>query len=551
ARVASMLALGLLGLPAAVSAAVTAAPTVSIAPGQEAHGELHAGETLAFPLDVPADQALDVHVTFEGPAGRLTLRVPGQREIGAVDDRLVVVAPPSGPVELALQSAGEGVDIARYALTAGPLRPAADADRVCATAQVRLTEAHRVLEEQTAGSPAKARPLFEEAARLFEQVGHTAGRFDAVSTIGETYDNEGDMESARTYYVQALEIAKSAGDERLEVDGQQWVGLAEVHLGRMESAMANVQAALERARSIGESRRLAEVLLTLSFALNEQGRYDEAGAALREAIPIFAAAGALEQQATAHNNLGYYYQEQGDAMRALAEDEEALRLRRKAGLRSAEATTLVNIGTVYTTFLDEPEKGREYERQALALESQLDNRLNLAWNLKALAESEAKLGRHAEAVPLFEQSVALFRQLALARGEGAALNSLGQSRLALGDVVAAGAAFEEGLDRARRTHSRPGEAKALLGMARLARASGDLSAARSRAEEAIAIIEASRARVPSAELRAFYFAVVRPTYELYVDLLMRGGDPSAAFLASERSRARTLFDTLAAGRADA
>jgi CHAT domain-containing protein len=84
---------------------------------------------------------------------------------------------------------------------------------------------------------------------------------------------------------------------------------------------------------------------------------------------------------------------------------------------------------------------------------------------------------------------------------------------------------------------------------------GELDESLSRSQAAIRIIEGARASVANSSLRTSYFASVRQQYDLYIDVLMRmyfrgnsGSSAIEAFEASERSRARTLLDTIAEGR---
>jgi CHAT domain-containing protein len=84
-----------------------------------------------------------------------------------------------------------------------------------------------------------------------------------------------------------------------------------------------------------------------------------------------------------------------------------------------------------------------------------------------------------------------------------------------------------------------------------------LNESRTHFEEQLKIIESLRTEVVSRELRASFFATVQGEYEFYVDLLMQlhrqepGKNHHAAALhAIERSRARSLLESLTEARAD-
>ncbi|MCA1605763.1 MAG: CHAT domain-containing protein, partial [Acidobacteria bacterium] len=91
----------------------------------------------------------------------------------------------------------------------------------------------------------------------------------------------------------------------------------------------------------------------------------------------------------------------------------------------------------------------------------------------------------------------------------------------------------------------------LANIARVERNQGNLSAAKEKVDIAVSLIESLRSSVVSRELRTSYFATVRQTYELSVDILMQldkeqptHGHNVKAFEISERARARSLLETL-------
>src|SRR6185369_11430519 len=93
-------------------------------------------------------------------------------------------------------------------------------------------------------------------------------------------------------------------------------------------------------------------------------------------------------------------------------------------------------------------------------------------------------------------------------------------------------------------------------LAHLYRSLGDLANAKQEVESTVDIIESQRANVLSQDLRTSYFATVRSTYELYIDILMQmhRQNPSAgfdkeAFGVSEKARARSFLELLNEARA--
>ncbi|HEX6732028.1 MAG TPA: CHAT domain-containing tetratricopeptide repeat protein, partial [Pyrinomonadaceae bacterium] len=100
------------------------------------------------------------------------------------------------------------------------------------------------------------------------------------------------------------------------------------------------------------------------------------------------------------------------------------------------------------------------------------------------------------------------------------------------------------------------EALTLYNLAHLERDRGNLDEARRQIEKAVEIVESLRTKVSSQDLRTTYFATVRDSYELYIDILMLLHKRSSssefeaeAFVVSERARARSFLELLREGRA--
>src|SRR5438309_2163230 len=117
--------------------------------------------------------------------------------------------------------------------------------------------------------------------------------------------------------------------------------------------------------------------------------------------------------------------------------------------------------------------------------------------------------------------------------------------------------FSEALDLSRAINNRFHEALLLYDIARVDQTAGRLAEARSRIESAIDLIESSRTKVVSAELRASFLASKQDLYEFEIDLLMqmyRQGQGAenliTAFNVSEHRRARSLLDSLEESRAN-
>jgi len=114
--------------------------------------------------------------------------------------------------------------------------------------------------------------------------------------------------------------------------------------------------------------------------------------------------------------------------------------------------------------------------------------------------------------------------------------------------------FQSSLKRFRELGHASGQAESLLGVARSLRDLERFGEARAACESALGIVEEMRRQPSDERLRSIFLASRKHFYDFYVDLLMTmhtlepgSGYDRAAFEASERSRARSLFETIRLG----
>ena len=131
-------------------------------------------------------------------------------------------------------------------------------------------------------------------------------------------------------------------------------------------------------------------------------------------------------------------------------------------------------------------EGSEWLEAAYAKRADLplDLRALLVWRLGVLLDTRAEVARAAE---LFEEDVALYRELGDQSGTASALNSLGSAVRNAGDVERARPLFEEALAIRREMGDEPGQATALYNLGCLALDEGDRARGRAMLEEGLAL----------------------------------------------------------------
>ncbi len=519
-----------------------------LGPGGHAEGTLSGGERRFHRVGAEPGQALEIAVTEHGIHVEILLQNAAGVDIAGPSERLSAVVENVEGYRVVVHALSDEAPSGGYALDLAPARAAEDADRLRFAAARRRHDGDILLARDTASDTDGAAAAFEDARRLSEQAADLAGQFEAVSMLGEARDQLGDEQGALARYQEALVLARRAGNARGEGAALTWIALAEAHLGiGAEQALEHLRAGLALLRQEGDRAREAEALVTLGFVLNYGEQRDAAADALNEALPLLREFGDYGDLANAENNLGFYLHGLGDGEDALTHYRRAIEIRERHGRQSQNVYTLNNIGYVESELLGRPLDAIQTLERVLALNRDRGDRVSEAYARDGLGAAHLRLGRQRQALADYESALAIWRALGSARGESKVLERIGHVHLVLGEREAAESALRASLEASRRAQAPAVETNALLGLARVALARGDTKEARTRAEAAVQRIESMRAGIARAELRASYFAIVRGAYDLYVDLLMRRGAVEDALLASERSRARTLLETLAGG----
>jgi predicted ATPase/DNA-binding SARP family transcriptional activator len=160
----------------------------------------------------------------------------------------------------------------------------------------------------------------------------------------------------------------------------------------------------------------------------------------------------------------------------------------EAATRTAARGRALNSAGTLARFQGDPVAARVLLEESLAIFRELENKEDIAWSLRSmanLAHDETEYGR--ARAPL-EESLAIFRELGNKRGIAYALNDLGWVVRAQGDYEAARALLEESLAIWGELVDKNGLANSLLGLAHIAQATGDSQKAKALLEEGVALI---------------------------------------------------------------
>jgi CHAT domain-containing protein/ATP/maltotriose-dependent transcriptional regulator MalT len=397
--------------------------------------------------------------------------------------------------------------------------------------------------------------LLNEALELCRDAGLVAVGATVLLNMGQILVDRGEQQQGVDRIEAALRIRQAMAARSVAVaSAQESLARAYLAAGLSDEAAAQARAAVEiQAEQASGSAGHATSLATLGAVQRAAGDFDAALRLQRQALTIHEAIqpdslGA----ATDLNNIGLIYHDLGDLRRAARYYTRALPLYEARSPRSATTATMHNNLGVVLHALGDLDGALHNLEIALALDRQAAARSPaVATDLMNIASVLLTRGEHQRALAYLNEAVDLdSAAIPDSPARAASLAALATTLAQDGQLDAALALARQAIDIDRR--SAPRSDRMLSDLTLL----GDLLVRHGAPAAAIEVLTEAVDLVDSIWLRSgtderrreFALADRHATYRhLIAALLRRGheGDAEAAFLYSERARARSLNDRLA------
>ena len=263
---------------------------------------------------------------------------------------------------------------------------------------------------------------------------------------------------------------------------------------RLETEHANLRAALEW--SLDQGPAGAEAALRLCGALgqfwNVRGHWSEGLAWLTRVLARPETAEPTLARARALNAAGFLAYCLNDHATARRRYEEALAIWHAHPPCADHATALRILGAVLSNGGRSAE-GRAPLEESLAMSRALGDTEGVAWTLMDIGElsinRDAGAAGRAETMSMFEESLALHRQIENQNGISIVLTSLAGIARYTGELEEAGARYAESLAIARRIGNRRTISLALIGLGNVAAIRGEHATAERLLSESLPVIE--------------------------------------------------------------
>jgi CHAT domain-containing protein/tetratricopeptide (TPR) repeat protein len=391
---------------------------------------------------------------------------------------------------------------------------------------------------------------------IAHDVGITQDEARFISAIGEAYYDLGDTQKALDNFTQALKLQRDIQDSQEEA--KTLVKIASIYRksGEFQEALNRLNQALKISKQKQNSLLEGEIISDMSDVYRDLGAYELSIEKSKEVLAIYQQTNPSLVGSTL-NYIGVAYlvscfsqKKPEDCKQTLNYSNQALKSARQQSSVSGEISALGIIAKAYE-LLEDYSQAITNAKQALDLSRKyrLKNSENNA--LTYLSSAYERTGDYQKALEDSKQSLLLSQQLGDLKSQATVYKLQGKIYTSMKQPQLAIEAYNQQLKLAQQIGDTSQQTYPLYKIAIIERDRGNLNQAKTQIEAAINIIENTRSKVNSNDLRTSYFATVQDYYKFYIDLLMQlhkknpsQGYDALALHISERSRARSLIELL-------
>jgi tetratricopeptide (TPR) repeat protein len=289
------------------------------------------------------------------------------------------------------------------------------------------------LSQKALGKPELALAYLERALAIHRDGGDLIDVAMTAMTLGSVHLDQREPAKALEQYQAALPILERHRKRAEVAHVHEMIGVAHQMAGDAGAAAAAFETAITmKQQQLGDMRGAAKSMSRFADLQRHQGRHDEALALYRRALDVHRLRNDQALIAQTLGNIGTVHAQRGDHASALRHYRECLELSKAAGERAAESQALYNIAGMHLEFGQEGEALAALTT-ALAVCDELGSRQLSERILAVMADLHAGRGDAVQAEACLRRRADLLAQL----GDQPAL------RRALDDLIGQALAREE------------------------------------------------------------------------------------------------------------
>lgn len=266
------------------------------------------------------------------------------------------------------------------------------------------------------------------SAQEFIKVDDRIGAAEMLEEAGQLAFSIHALDEAEDAFVRASTLASEAGDEADDIRASSLSRLGTLRLSRgdLDGARSAYAGACSAFESVGDRRGMANALGALGDVATRSGEQEAAFENYERSLDILQEIGDPRGQAHAHKALGTLHTHSENDEEAHLALTRALELFREAWDRVGEGNTYQALGNLVA---GDPDQATSMYREALANHAIASDLRGMAGDFGYLGRAASRCRRFAQAVALFERSLALHLRVGAHRE--AILNLVDQSKALL------------------------------------------------------------------------------------------------------------------------
>lgn len=401
------------------------------------------------------------------------------------------------------------------------------------------------------GDIKKSENYVDLASQLLSVIDDVEARAFVYSALAQIAAEKNDNNNAIKYYEKAFALwQKVDGTTKEQAQALLDLSFAYMEIDEPFKGLKKAEESLKKWQEIDNKRGEAMTLIAIGQLHFKMDENQVALEALKKAEAIYPPNVDLLQKAVLYTSLGAIYEAYELWELSLVYRQKAFELYRLENYLFAQLATYPSLGKA-SQKLGNKVIAEQYFSAGLSLSHKLKNKLFESVIYEEIGNMYFDASDEESAERFYIKALEGVKQLGYKRMEALINGNLGKISAQQGDVASAYRYFNEALMINRIIKSKFAEADILYNLAKLDESKGYTESAIKQIKDSIAITESLYSNVSNNNLSSNYFSSVYERYELYINLLMEmdkqlPGENYAleAFQISERSRARSMLETL-------
>jgi|GEM_PF-6145791 len=256
----------------------------------------------------------------------------------------------------------------------------------------------------------KARSAYLEAISFFDYVGDYESLANAYYKNGTNYNMEGQYENALNDFKKSVEYYKNVGDLNGVGVATNSIGIVYHNQGNYKDAFIAWTEYADAMRELENWHRMSGALYNKGLIYLYWGAYDEALSLFTEALDLEEKSGSINYIADLYNSLGLVFRYSGNIEKSFEYYRKSVVYGEKLNSKQTVSVGLNNIGELFLD-IGEPDSALYYVQKSLQIENTLFNKISIAQTKASMGKVYLALKKYYLAFSFLEQAEKVFDEV--------------------------------------------------------------------------------------------------------------------------------------------